>query len=741
MNPHPGQTVRFMVSSELPSYSARIVRLYNADPNPAGPGIQAVPVTPVMHFAGHHAPLPLGSYVTVPSRSALGLTGSFTVTAWIAPTTVPGGTRNPLAQYWTPAFTHQPQGILSKWSGGSGYGLFVDGDGSLGLWLGNGRERVDLHTGVALQPWVPALPGNEGLMHPPPPPEVAQGIIPQMVNSSWYFVAASYDAATGRVLLVQDPQNNIPDPTRVTVRCTTAVHGIAQSAAPLLIGAGWGAAPGVSPGGLYNGKIDNPRLYNHALTEAEINAIEQGAGPSDATANWDFSRDIRSSEIVDTSPNALNGTTVNLPERGVTGHNWDASVYDYTLAPAQYGAVYFHDDDLADARWPVGFQYQVPSDLPSGVYAAKLEAGSHTFYIPFYVTPAPGHATSSIAVLIPTNTYLAYGATGSVIFAGAPSVLSQYSRHDDGSGVAYQTRLRPITSQQPGAAPWAFPADNHLLAWLHDKGYKIDVLTDFDVQQYGAALLKQYRVIITGGHPEYQTEQGLDAMRAYVNGGGRLMYLGGNGYYWVTGMDPTGTYTEVRRTDGTELWQGAPGESVLTTTGQQGGLWRFRGRPPQQLLGVGFTSEGFTGARPYHRMPDSFTPQGAWVFDGIGPNQPIGAADGLELPGGAAGEEIDRVDYTLGSPTDTLILARATGFGQAYQGVVEELNITDSLQGGPVNPLVYSDIALTKYLDGGAVFSTSSIQWSGNLLTPTDTTVSQITQNVLQRFDAQGPLP
>jgi N,N-dimethylformamidase len=677
----------------------------------------------------------------VPNSSALGLTGSFTATAWIAPTTVPGGTRNPLAQYWTPTFTHRPQGIVSKWSGNSGYGLFVDGDGSLGLWLGTGTERVDLNTGVGMRPWVPALPGNQGLMHPPPSPEVATGIIPQMVNSSWYFVAASYDASRGRVLLVQDPQNNIPDPTRVTAERTAGLRAVGQNAAPLLIGAAWGTTPDGSPGGLYNGKIDNPRLYDRALTLADLKAIEQGAGPADATASWDFSRAIRSNEIVDTSSNAQNGTAVNLPERGVTGHNWDATAYDYTTTPSQYGGIYFHDDDLADARWPVSFQYHVPRDLESGVYAAKLQAGNHVFWIPFYVTPAPGHATSSVALLIPTNTYLAYGATGSEMFVGAPSVLSQYSRHDDGSGVVYQSRLRPVTSQQPAAAPWGFPADNHLLAWLHEEGYKVDILTDFDVQQSGAALLKQYRVVISGSHPEYETAKGLKAMTQYVNNGGRLMYLGGNGYYWVTGMDSTGTYTEIRRRDGTELWQAAPGESVLTTTGEEGGLWRFRGRPPQQLLGVGFTAEGFVGARPYERQPDSFSPEGAWVFNGIGSGELIGTADGLELPGGAAGEEIDRVDYTLGSPADTLILARATAFGPAYQHAVEEIGEADSLQSGPVNPLVYSDIALTKYLGGGAVFSTGSIQWSGSLLTTNDTTVSQITQNVLQRFDSPGSLP
>ena len=36
----PGGTIQFMVSSELPSYRAEIVRLIHGDPNPDGPGIK-----------------------------------------------------------------------------------------------------------------------------------------------------------------------------------------------------------------------------------------------------------------------------------------------------------------------------------------------------------------------------------------------------------------------------------------------------------------------------------------------------------------------------------------------------------------------------------------------------------------------------------------------------------------------------------------------------------------------------
>ena len=40
----------------------------------------------------------------------------------------------------------------------------------------------------------------------------------------------------------------------------------------------------------------------------------------------------------------------------------------------------------------------------------------------------------------------------------------------------------------------------------------------------------------------------LDALEAYLDGGGRLMYLGGNGFYWVTAVDAARPHVvEVRR--------------------------------------------------------------------------------------------------------------------------------------------------------------------------------------------------
>jgi len=74
--------------------------------------------------------------------------------------------------------------------------------------------------------------------------------------------------------------------------------------------------------------------------------------------------------------------------------------------------------------------------------------------------------------------------------------------------------------------------------------------------------------------------------------------------------------------------------------------------------------------------------------------------------------------------------------------VVEELNQSDSQEGGDVNPLVEADIAYAKFLGGGAVFTVGSIAWDSSLLVNnSNNNVSRITQNVLTRFASPTPLP
>jgi N,N-dimethylformamidase len=235
----------------------------------------------------------------------------------------------------------------------------------------------------------------------------------------------------------------------------------------------------------------------------------------------------------------------------------------------------------------------------------------------------------------------------------------------------------------------------------------------------------------------------LDGMDEYLNGGGRFLYLSGNGMYWVTGMDAEERHTiEVRRFAATRSWEAEPGEWHLSTTGELGGPWRFRGRAPQRLLGVGYAAEGFDRGRPYRREPDSFDPRAAFIFEGVGADELIGDFPTLVNEWGAAGYEIDRFDHALGTPRHALLLASATGFSDGFQHAIEENFASDSLQGGSVNPFVRADMCFIEYPNHGAVFSTGSISWCSALsYNGYDNNVSRVTANVLTTFARTGALP
>jgi len=722
----PGERIRFMVSTTRPSYRADIVHLAHAytTPKPEGFTDPVVPTPVSGEYPGRHQPIHAGSYGIVEHQ--LDSTTGLTLQAWIAPALPADG---------------RLQGLLTKRTGdGTGYGLLLDEQGRLLFAVGDGQREERLTTERTLR------------------------------SKTWYFVAASYDAGTGEARLICEPVPRlwIKEPGENVSRSFQTGLLTATSAPFLLAGSHQETDAGGKQfaAGLYNGKLESPRVWGRALSGEEISALRDGAAPTDLAgllAAWDFTRDFSGDVIHDISGNGADGRLINMPARAMTGHNWTGEDVSFRAVPEQYGAIHFHEDDLEDAGWEPDFELVVPEDLRSGIYAARLTSGDAEEYIPFYVRPAVGAPSSPIAYLAPTNTYLAYanerlyaehdytnlvdfeielGPEDHYLHQHPELGLSLYDVHRDRSGVCYSSRLRPIVNMRPKYRTWLnagarhFAADLHLIEWLEKKQFTYDVITDEDLHLDGADLLRSYKVILTGSHPEYWTTPMMEALFTYLGEGGRLMYLGGNGFYWVTGMDPKRPHViEVRRGfAGTRCWESEPGETYLNLTGEPGGLWRYRGRSPQKVCGVGFTSQGWGGAAGYHRLPDSFDPRVAFIFEGIGEDEVIG--DFGLIMGGAAGDELDRYDPDLGSPPETLRLATSEGkHTDYYQLTIEDAPMMLPGMGGTQNPKVRSDLTYTELPNGAAVFSVGSINWCGSLPTNDyDNNVSRLTENVLRRF-------
>ena len=389
--------------------------------------------------------------------------------------------------------------------------------------------------------------------------------------------------------------------------------------------------------------------------------------------------------MLDCGPHARHGRTVNLPARGVTGHAWDGSVCDWRHAPAHYGAIHFHEDDLHDCGWSTDLSFEVPGDWKSGFYAARMRAPGAEGYVAFFVRPRRGEAGAPVALVASTATYMSYANTHikfdslntENLYEGLTPIsedelylnehrelgLSHYDTHSDGSGVFYASRLRPMLNFRPGLYTFNYLNDTHVVAWLAARGFDCDVITDEDIHEEGESLLSRYRVVITGSHPEYVSTAMWDAFDAFQRAGGRHMYLGGNGFYWriAYSRELPGVIENRRGVTGVRTWEGEPGEHHLSFTGEPGGLWRSSGRPPQRLVGVGFSSTIFNRSTYYRRTVASRLPRYAFVFDGVGDDERIGDF-GLR-GGGAVGLEIDRWDRALGAPPSSVVLATSEDIG------------------------------------------------------------------------------
>ena len=439
------------------------------------------------------------------------------------------------------------------------------------------------------------------------------------------------------------------------------------------------------------------------------------------------------------------------------GWNWDGSEFNWTRKPEHYSAIHFHDDDLYDCGWETDFALDVPPKLESGIYCAKLTRDAHEDYCPFVVSPPVGQARAPLALLLPTASYWAYADRHSEIewrerenvtgywAAVDPSALylhehpelgcSLYDEHSDGSGVCYSSRLRPILNMQPKEKLWQFAADTHITDWLEAKGIAYDVITEDDLDVHGYELLRPYKCVMTGTHPEYPSLRMQEAYETYKNEGGRFVYFGGNGFYWRVSYHPElpGVLEMRRAEDGIRSWMAEGGEYYHSFTGELGGMWRRMGRAPQSVAGTGMAAQGFDFSCHFNRTEESFDPRAAFIFDGIGADEKIG--DFGVLGGGAAGWEIDRADMALGTPPHALIVATATDFTSAYHWVKEELTHTHSANTGQTSPMVRCDMVFYETPKGGAVFSSSSIAWAGALShNDYDNNVSRISENVIRRF-------
>ena len=746
----PGENIDFHVSADgTQSADAQLVRIIHGDEHQNGPGYMDEEIESDLNgkWDVKKQFTQLGSYLRVNDpNNLLAIDGDFTVFGYINPSTPNTG-----AHQW----------LFCRWDNktNKGYGIGINKDGYLELVVGNGKEVDYLYSELPL------------------------------VKKVWYFVGATFNYKTGEATLYQEGVVNrynsllgkvVPYDYRSHTKTTFRFKQVNDPQTPFIIA---GAIDdhelrGKFVSGTYAGKIDRHGVCNEVLSKEELDKICSGEFPdkNSLVAYWDTTEGHTengiSNDVIDTGPNKLNSTGFNHPVRCMTGWNWSGKNDCFRLSPKEYGGIDFHPDAITDAGWDVTKTFTLPENLKSGVYAFRLRAGSGKGlgeeYIVFFVRAKKPKA--KICFLVPTASYLAY-ANEKLSFeaqiiqpmTGQPPTitdidveqyknpefgLSTYDSFADGAGVCFTSYKRPILNMRPKyrtsgmGITWQLPADLSIIGWLeHHYKDAYEIVTDEDLHKEGLDAIKPYNCVISGTHPEYTSEKMLDAMEDFVAEGGRFIYMGGNGFYWVVGFyDDQPWCMEVRKLDaGMRAWAAKPGEYYMQTTGERGGLWRMRGRAPQKFSGVGFIAEGFDTAEPYRKMPDAWHRTVSWITEGV--EGEIFGDHGLAY-GGAAGIELDRYDLSLGTPPHTKIVASSGGHSDNYVLVTEELLYAYAGLVGSLDYRIRADMTYFTAPNDGAVFCTGSIGYGQALPSNNfSNSASTVLKNVVDAFAKEGKLP
>ena len=189
-----GETISFMVNVDGEArYRADIVKLISGDWHPRGAGFkeEVIATTANGDYPGRRQDIHPGSFAIVADDPRLAV-DSFSLQAMMWPTTPLKGR----------------QTILAKWSVAKncGFVLTIDDGGTLALTMGDGVRTAEVSSGRALR------------------------------EREWYFVGASFDAASRRATLFQEPlARRLPQDAGVAIDRIVEVSGPARNDAPVTI--------------------------------------------------------------------------------------------------------------------------------------------------------------------------------------------------------------------------------------------------------------------------------------------------------------------------------------------------------------------------------------------------------------------------------------------------------------------------------------------------------------------------
>lgn len=440
-----------------------------------------------------------------------------------------------------------------------------------------------------------------------------------------------------------------------------------------------------SSGALWMGRSAAPPIDGYAwpLSAAPgepISFMMSGDGPISATVKRHTS------------------TSENIDSVEMMTLKYDAEVQPTNAAPYANGC-----------GWSPSFTFTIPNGWRSGIYSLRsTDAQGNSSEVTFIVKPRP-EKRSKIAVLANVNTWLTYNAWGG---------QSKYT------GLARTSFLRPCPVGQPAGDSHLTRGELWILGWLEQEGYAPDVYSDIDFHQNGLDA-SQYKCLVLSTHPEYWSFEMYDHLKAYLEAGGRVLYLGANG------VSEYGTYNS----DLTEMTFRAGVEGGSRTAA----LFRMQTDPvraERSLLGV-CTERCSAVGRPYKVvMADHF------LFSGITVTDPATASSRTIQNEDTFGDKgLGGVDWKYNGKAsawevDTHAGPGATGipldcaFEEATGMPVAVIPTVDIIaQGVAEGSFRGADMIYYDHPAGGFVFAAGSLTFGGSLVL--DPIIQSIMHNVL----------
>jgi hypothetical protein len=376
-------------------------------------------------------------------------------------------------------------------------------------------------------------------------------------------------------------------------------------------------------------------------------------------------------------------------------------------------------------------RYDVPIDLPSGVYTAVLRgcdaAGALLDAEPQLATTTGeakvlfvvrSTATAPILYKLPLFTYHAYNEAGGGCLYGVWEHV-QVALRRPGGGTGHtdvghdmgQIFVDGLTDPFGSTHDLQWNTFEHwdakMIRWLYAHGHELDFCTDWDLHT-DPGLLGPYRLLVNAGHDEYWSTAMRDHVEAFLDAGGNVAWFGGNTCFWHVEVDVDHPAVHCNKVN------------------NYADHWNLLGRPENSMTGMSMRAGGYNA---HVREPLGYTivDLASWVFAGVEATSfgESHALIGYEVDGAPVDASL-QLTYADDTPPNFQVLARA---------VLPPGNPSPDgwMTPSPPQPGVAMIGLFTRT---GTVFNAGVTDWA-RVLAEGDVATARITKNVIDRLSTR----